>query len=115
MSASQDNDEPPTHASCFDLTLDSSIIEKSFVAISTTATYIRGLITFMIWLYDNHKQYLKDDVIPLMDEQTILDDNERNTTPKRKPSRKRKRVIVDDNDTRDRKNLREFCRTVLKR
>ena len=68
----------------------------------------------MIWLYGNHKQYLKDDVVPIMDEQTIMDDFERNTRPKRKPSRKRKRVIADDNDTWGRKNLREFCRTVLR-
>ena len=49
-----------------DLTADADVIERSFVAESTTDKYLKGLVQFMLWLFDNHPEILKPEVFYAM-------------------------------------------------
>jgi len=102
----------PTVSSIFDLSDGINVIEKSFVADNTTINYIRGLTTFMIWLFDTNRSYLEEGVVTQM----ILEDEfdrVAREAPKKKSYYKRKRPILEDENL-DRKNLRNFCMGLLR-
>ena len=75
-----------------DLTADADVIERSFDAESTTDKYLKGIVQFMLWLFDNHPEILKPEVFYVMQAEDEKDKSEREQPrPRKKPRRYKKK------------------------
>lgn len=76
-----------------DLTSDVNVIERSFVADSTTDKYLKGLVQFMIWLFDNHPEILNSEMYSDLITEDEKDKAEREQPRPVKKHRKYKKKI----------------------
>ena len=79
-----------------DLTADADVIERPFVAESTTDKYFKGLVQFMLWLFDNHPEIVKSEVFYAMQAEDEKDKAEREQPRSRKKQQryKKKKIVV---------------------
>ena len=112
---SDDNNNTRSNQNICDLRDAPDVIEKAFVADRTTTGYIRILITFMMWLFDHHREYLADGVYDMLKEADDKDIQERLNPPKKRRrsyNNKKKKRLGDESELK-RPNLRAICRELL--
>ena len=104
---------PLLQSSPIDIRKEASNIEQSFVAISSRKTYNAKLTLFLLWLYDNHPEYLVDDIVPTMIEKDN-EDTDHYKNMKESATRSGSRMKTNKAAViHERKKLRAYCQKLL--
>ncbi len=118
---------PPPY---LDFSTDVHTIEQSFVAVSSNTSYKAKIVLFMLWLYDNHRSYLSQEYLPMMDERNDEDvkrrhieegknqqqqapTNEQNSRKESKSMEQSYKKISLGLLEEDRSSLRSYCFALL--